>query len=210
MTEPTTEEKIQLLVRSVLEAVDARLDAVRHELAHFSSEVERRHHEVLESVAALEARVATMDGHDQLAAEVNRLHEAVESLRRAGSAPAVVETLTVAAAMPAPTPESLHAPEPAVTTGSHRISKEDLDEISRPLVTHITTQVPVVPDPHDHHEPLPHRPVTVPPSVAPRFGTMTNGDTPPTPSGDDPIDLDQLTSLLNERLGHLSLPVRPD
>ena len=60
VTEPTTDEKIELLVRSVLEAVDARLDAVRHEIAGFAADVEQRHHHVLESVAALDARVSAL------------------------------------------------------------------------------------------------------------------------------------------------------
>ena len=54
MSEPS-DEKIELLVRSVLTAVDARLVGVRDEIQAVASDVERRHQEVLAAMQALEA-----------------------------------------------------------------------------------------------------------------------------------------------------------
>jgi hypothetical protein len=201
MTEPTTEAKIELLVRSVLEAVDARLGAVRHEIVAFSNDVEQRHHHLLESIASLDARITELAQHTavgtdehavaHLAGELERVRLRVDSLAFRDGASKVPGADAVH-----------HSLEPsATTTGSHQITREELDEISRPFVTRITTQVPIVPDPNGHHEPVEHLPVTVPPAVTPHFGA---------PPADDAIDLDQLTSLLNERLGSLTLPTRPD
>lgn len=233
MTEPTTEAKIELLVRSVLEAVDARLDAVRHEIAAFSSDVEQRHHHLLESMAALDARITELAARPagttdarviaQLSGELDRLAMRVDSLALRGQAPAPAETPVVAPRVP--TAEAPHAiAEPtAVTTGTHQITREELDEISRPIVTRITTQVPIVPDPTGHHEPLEHLPLTVPPLATPHFAapqstaaddtnaaTADPAGTDAPAAADDAIDLDQLTSLLNARLGSLTLPTRHD
>jgi hypothetical protein len=239
MTEPTTDDKIQLLVRSVLEAVDTRLDAVRHEIATFSSDVEQRHHHLLESMAALDARITELAGAAsspdgtalaQLTADVDVLRRRVDSVAPAttspappaGPSPESAAPLEVTVAGTAPT-----LPASAVVTGTHQITREELDEISRPIVTHITTQIPVVPDPTGPHEPLEHMPLRVPPMVAPHFGTASPapasatdtlpgsaspGDATTTEpaTADDEIDLDQLASLLNARLGSLSLPTRPD
>lgn len=60
MHDPTTDEKIQQLVQAVLQAVDTRLDGIRHEMAQFGDDVERRHHEVLTTIAALEQRIDAM------------------------------------------------------------------------------------------------------------------------------------------------------
>ena len=61
-------------------------------------------------------------------------------------------------------------------------------------------------------------PLTVPASVVPTFAPAhdstahdsTAHDSDAVASGEDSIDLDQLASLLNERLGSFSLPMRPD
>ncbi|MBI4932695.1 MAG: hypothetical protein HY828_02380 [Actinobacteria bacterium] len=233
MTEPTTEEKIQLLVKSVLEAVDARLDTVRHELATFSNDVEQRHHQLLESMAALDARITELAAGPtsppdaaataRLTADLEALRLQVESLasRPAPAPPAALADAPAPAAALVLAPAAEVAPDvpepadPAVVTGSHQITREELDEISRPIVTHITTQVPVVPDPTKHHDPVEHMPLRVPPMVTPHFGTPhaapvadEHGDVA-APAGDE-IDLDQLASLLNARLGSLSLPTRHD
>ena len=60
MSDPT-DEKIELLVRSVLAAVAARLVEVRTEIASLASEVDRRHREVL-------ARLDAMEHHSALPA----------------------------------------------------------------------------------------------------------------------------------------------
>jgi hypothetical protein len=57
MNEPSMDDKIHQMVTAVLEAVDARLDAIRHELVQFASDADQRHHDVLGTVAELRRRV---------------------------------------------------------------------------------------------------------------------------------------------------------
>jgi len=57
MNEPSMDDKIQQLVTAVLEAVDARLDGIRHELVQFAADADHRHHDVLGTVAALQRQV---------------------------------------------------------------------------------------------------------------------------------------------------------
>lgn len=210
MTEPTTEQKIELLVRSVLEAVDARLDTVRHEMAVSAAEADRRHHDVLAAIADLDERLTAMADSSTISRpELDALARDVAELRSS-----VAPSATVRTSPP---------PDPATTTGSHPVLPESFEELSRPIVTHITTQVPIVPEPshldhpsgydHEGAEHAPHLPLTVPPPVAPHF----HDEPPVSPApddgeeqGDGGIDLDQLTSLLTERLGSLSLPVPTD
>jgi hypothetical protein len=211
MSDATTDEKIEQLVRSVLEAVDARLDAVRHEVAGFAADVEQRHHEVLATVASLDERIDALrrqaDDVTALQRELDRLGARVAALDHA--APAAAHSTLIAprrASMPEP---FLQTPidSPAEVTGEIHIGQAELDEISKPLVTpHITTQVPMISDPNGHHhEPVEHMPLTIPPPVAPTFEATADTD-----AGEDHIDLDQLASLLNERLGHFSLPGTSD
>ncbi len=200
MNEPTTDEKIQQLVRAVLDAVDSRLDGVRHELAVFAGDVERRHHQVLDVIAAMESRVDRLERaeHDHTAATASasdldgRLEHLQTRLDR-------LET-------------DAHA---AMTAAAHAT---DLAEISKPLYsgTHVTTQLPIVTDPAIHEITS----LTIPPAVPttmtpspPLPATPTVAPTATAPENDDitdEIDLEQLTNLLNERLGHLELPTRPE
>jgi hypothetical protein len=213
MSEATTDDKIEQLVRSVLEAVDVRLDAVRHEVAGFAADVEQRHHEVLATVASLDERLDALrrqaDDVAALQQELDRLGARVAAMDHASSG--AVQSPLIAprrASMPEP---FLQAPidSPAEITGEIHIGQAEFDEISKPLVTpHITTQVPMVPDPNSHHhEPVAHMPLTVPPPVTATFVAHDDADAD---AREDHIDLDQLASLLNERLGHFSLPGTPD
>jgi hypothetical protein len=61
MNEPSM-DKVQQLVTAVLEAVDARLDGIRHELVQFASDADQQHHDLLGMIASLDRRV------DELAA----------------------------------------------------------------------------------------------------------------------------------------------
>jgi hypothetical protein len=210
MSEATTDDKIEQLVRSVLEAVDVRLDAVRHEVAGFAADVEQRHHEVLATVASLDERLDALrrqaDDVAALQQELDRLGARVAAMDHASSG-AVPSTLIAPrrASMPEPFLQApIDSPE---ITGEIHIGQAEFDEISKPLVTpHITTQVPMVPDPNSHHhEPVAHMPLTVPPPVTPTFVATADAG-----AHEDQIDLDQLASLLNERLGHFSLPGTPD
>jgi hypothetical protein len=181
MSEPTTDEKIQQLVRSVLQAVDTRLDAVRHDLAVYAAEEEQRHHQVLGTIASLERRLGDLERADtarrssssNIQERLDEMNERIDRLARPGAAPTPSVTGTHDVVPPAP----------------------DLDRISRPLFQgpHVTTQVPVVPPLHAHDE------MASPPPVP-----------PPADEAEPEIDIDRLTTLLSEKLGHLSLQPRPE
>lgn len=190
MSEPSTDEKIQQLVRSVLQAVDARLDAVRHDLAAFAAEEEQRHHQVLGTISSLERRVSDLEHADttrrtssnNIQERLDEMNLRIDALARPGASP------------------------PVDVTGAHeRVSPPpDLDRISRPLFQgpHVTTQIPVVPalDLHDAPHDTPPPPPAPPPAPA----------TEATDEGEPEIDMDRLTALLSEKLGHFSLQPRPD
>jgi hypothetical protein len=190
MSEPTTDEKIQQLVRSVLQAVDTRLDAVRHDLAVYAAEEEQRHHQVLGTIASLERRLGDLERADtarrssssNIQERLDEMNERIDRLARPGAAPAPSVTGTHDVVPPAP----------------------DLDRISRPLFQgpHVTTRVPVVPplSAHDEMAPPP-APPSVPPAALP--AVPQPGD-----EAEPEIDIDRLTALLSEKLGHLSLQPR--
>jgi hypothetical protein len=208
MNEPTTDEKIQQLVRAVLEAVDSRLDGVRHELAVFAGDVERRHHQVLDVIAGMEQRVAHLErvqGDAVVTAATagtlaDRLEHLQTRLDRLETDAHAAMTAAATAADQAHHAQAAHA--------------ADLAEISKPLYagTHITTQLPIVTDPAIQQITSLPIPPAVPPTMTPP--TMTPTTVTPTVMATDDItddiDLEQLTKLLNERLGHLELPTRPD
>ncbi|MEN9643975.1 MAG: hypothetical protein RL238_644 [Actinomycetota bacterium] len=184
MSEPSTDEKIQQLVRSVLLAVDSRLDAVRHELAVHAAEEEQRHHQVLGTIASLERRLSDLERSD-----ATRRTSSTNVLERLDELNVRIDMLAQHGA----------APPPAVT-GTHEVvpPAPDLDRISRPLfqAPHVTTQVPIVP------------PITVEaePEPAPAPAVEPAPDAEPEPE----IDVDRLTALLSEKLGHFSLSPRTD
>ncbi len=196
MSEPSTDEKIQQLVRSVLQAVDARLDAVRHELAAFAAEEEQRHHQVLGTIASLERRVSDLERADStrrtssnnIQERLDEMNLRIDAIARAGATP------------------------PVDITGAHeRVAPPaDLDRISRPLFQgpHVTTQVPVVPALDLHDEPY-----ESPPEPAHDTTPMPPPPSPPAPpveEDESEIDMDRLTALLSEKLGHFSLQPRPE
>ncbi|MFM2077273.1 MAG: hypothetical protein RJA49_1163, partial [Actinomycetota bacterium] len=151
MSEPTTDEKIQLLVRSVLEAVDSRLDAVRHEVAAFAADVEERHQQLLGTVAEIDRRIATLEraehpDHTSATGVTERLDEMsarLELLARAATDRAPQPATTGAETR---TPSTVVAPVTPLPTAvpAHDLSRpSDLSAISRPLIdhAHVTTQV---------------------------------------------------------------------
>jgi hypothetical protein len=187
MTEPTTDEKIQMLVRSVLEAVDARLETVRHEMTTLTA-----------TLASVEQRIAALsvdNGEPATSGLDAALVDRVAALeRRLGD----LQTAAPSGTSPAP------------NDAAHDTS--DLSELARPLMVHghITTQVPIVPDHMAIAEPMPAPAPAMPsPTLQPMsFAPAPAAPPAPEPASaiDDQIDIERLTSLLSERLGHLSLP----
>lgn len=217
------EEKIQLLVKAVLDAVDARLDTIRHDLAQFSADVERRHHETIIAVAALERRVDHLEqiGADQAGA-ASSVRERLAHL---------VERIDALEATAARAPREAAPEQPAA----------DYSTLSRPLYKGpITSQLPVVTDPAIHELVAPPIPPAVPPTMRPSaHGTGHPLPTPPmfrtvepttretavtappaapitqpgaTGPADDTgeIDVERLTRILDEKLSHLHLPIHDE
>lgn len=221
------EEKIQQLVKAVLDAVDARLDTIRHDLAQFSADVERRHHETIIAVAALERRVDHLEqlGADQ-AATAGPVKDRLMNLQER------VDALESAAAR---TPKEPATEPPAA----------DYSTLSRPLYQGpITSQLPEVTDPAIHELVAPPIPPAVPPTMGPsahgtghplptppmfrtvepttRETALTATAQPAAPAPAQPttaaaptddtgeIDVEQLTRILDEKLSHLHLPIHDE
>jgi hypothetical protein len=149
MDEQTNDDATAQLVHAVLQAVESRLDAVRHDVTAYASEVERRHHDTLAAVAAMERRIADLER-----AEQHRRSTASTVAERLDDMSARLDTLSQAAidrmaptpTAGMPTPDSL----PQLDAAGHEVaSAGDLSSISKPLLdpTQITTQVPIVTDP---------------------------------------------------------------
>lgn len=212
----TTDEKIHQLVGAVLEAVDERLDRMRHELAEHSSDVERQHHQVLATIAALTARVDQLstraspppatreqpvpDNADRMEQATKVLIDRIESSQR-NLMSATNQRLTqmnerleelrsrfdAPPARPVvPDAPPTIAPNPSPPLASRiagplpHLTNAEFDQISRPLIS------------HNH--------------IA---NHVTSQVAVPAPAADGAIDMDRLTSLLTEKLGHLALPSRP-
>jgi hypothetical protein len=268
MNEPTM-DKVQQLVTAVLEAVDARLDGIRHELVQFAADADQRHHDVLGTVATLSRRVDELAARPAPAAATNEPHQGVADLneRMAQATKILVERIEAAhheAAMatdrkvahlaeqleavramatatlahatpsvPAPRPvvaassavpqaaatpsSNEHAPAPAmsgsfgpVTGQLPHLNEDALAEISRPLFGsgHVTGSTPPVTDSARVQQ------VTappIPPIVAPTMNHSGHSPgVPPAHAAHEDIDIARLTSLISEKLDHLSLPNRPE
>ncbi|MFZ4718857.1 MAG: hypothetical protein ACOYMR_05505 [Ilumatobacteraceae bacterium] len=207
MNEPTTDEKIQHLVRAVLEAVDSRLASVRHELADFAADVEHQHHQILSSIAALERRVEHLEQLD-----VERAGATAGARERLLELQSRLTHLEQDVAHPADAPGVAAAPaDPAHTS--------DLSELSRPLYApgHATRELPIVTDPAIRRITAPPIPPTVAPVMAPtpRIDEPTPAALAPTPTDatadiTDDIDIERLKRILDERLSHLTLPHPPE
>ena len=57
VTDTSADEKIELLVRSVLEAVDARLAEVRQEVHNLGADFEQGHQNVLQQIQDIEDQI---------------------------------------------------------------------------------------------------------------------------------------------------------
>lgn len=218
MTEPS-DDKIELLVRSVLAAVDARLVEIRSEIQSVAADVEQRHREVLTHIHDLEHRWiagAGDSGHaaaggDPLAARMEQatqvLLERIEAMHqrntmatneRFGLINQALEQLNSGTLVPA-----------AVA-----VPMASLDGMNAPLrVGPPTGQVPIAP-----HVPTLVTLPPIPPLTTPVAATidtplntpLTTAATATAPSethsDSEQIDMNRLADLLSEHLGHISLP----
>jgi uncharacterized protein YoxC len=97
MNEPSM-DKVQQLVTAVLEAVDARLDGIRHELVQFAADADQRHHDVLGMVASLDRRVDELASRPAPVAAAAEPHQSVADLneRMAQATKILVERMEAA------------------------------------------------------------------------------------------------------------------
>ena len=215
VSERSADEKIELLVRSVLEAVDARLAEVRHEMHQLGIDVDQRHQEVLQRVEDIERRLERRSveagpaaGADGLAVRMEQatqvLLERIEAMHQRNTMAtnerfalldAAVEQLSSHATTssvtsepdPASVPSTATSTATSAATSTATSAMPRLDAMNSPFrMAPITTEHPVMATP----PPLQHAAVA-------------------TAVPDDQIDIDQLADLLTERLSQMSLPPRP-
>ena len=226
MTDPS-DEKIEVLVRSVLAAVDARLAEVRHEFQTLAAETELRNGEVLARLQALELRretqpaengSAVIDG-DQLGARMEQatqvLLERIEAMHQRNtmatnerfaeinialgqlSSGGLVSTEAAEVTTPV-----LPVPPAAPELTTERTASPAATAVTNPSLDAMDAPFQAGPD----TDQLPvvatlSSPVTLPP-----IPPITSA--PPREPNDEPvepIDMSRLADLLSERLGSLSL-----
>jgi hypothetical protein len=216
MSDTTNDEKIQQLVRSVLEAVDARLAGVRAEMLAAASDVQHRHQQLLDTVVALQQRVDTLNQQRTsqdatiatLRSEIAALHAttiAAPPPTHAGPPPSAAD----------PSPEPWRpAPRSAEPAGlePHHEPPFDLSSFTRPLMNdvHVTSQLPIVPmiEPMSFDDRLA-------PAPAPHDVLVERDDreavdwanaSAESQAAEEMIDLERLTRLLSDKLEHITLP----
>lgn len=216
MADPT-DEKIELLVRSVLAAVDARLVEVRSEIQAVAAETEQRNRDVIARLQELELRLDTratalgstppygdlvgarMEQATQVLLErIEAMHQrntlaTNERFAQIDNALGQLSSSSLIPESPAPAP----AAEAAAAIAPPAVITPSLDAMSAPLrVGPPTGQVPVAASPTSA--------ITLPPIPA-----LTSAP-PREPSGEPtaPIDMSRLAEMLSEPLGTLSLPIQ--
>lgn len=195
MAEPS-DEKIRLLVRSVLAAVDARLVEIRAEIRAVSTDVEQRHHEVLTHIHDLEHRWAASAGEaatggDPLAARMEQatqvLLERIEAMHQRNTMATNERFTLINLAL-----EQLNSG--ALVPAAAAIPMASLDGTNAPLrVGPSTGAVPIAA----------HVPTTFTLPPISRLAAATASAE--YDSDSEPIDMARLADLLAERLGHISL-----
>ena len=121
MSTPSPDDKILQLVKAILDAVDTRLAAVRQEFAGAVQQMEQRHRQVLDALAAFDRRINALQSPTSTAAP----RSTASTASTAGAAPASVPTLR--ADTPAPGAAAAPAPAAAATQGD----SIDLTEVAR-------------------------------------------------------------------------------
>lgn len=235
MADPT-DEKIELLVRSVLAAVDARLVEVRSEIQAVAVETEQRNREVLARLQALELRWETraaetgsvaLDG-DLLGARMEQatqvLLERIEAMHQRNTmatnerfaqinnALGQLSGIALAPSAPVGAPAPLTHVAPAASAPAAP-SAPAVSAPSAPTPAFTPTTRPSLDAMNAPFQVGPisdEMPVaaTLPSSITlPPIPPLTSAP-PSEPNGEpaEPIDMSRLAEMLSERLGSLSLP----
>ena len=190
VTDASADEKIELLVHSVLEAVDARLAAVRQEVHQLGAEIEERHQDVLRQIQDIERRlerraVEPVVGADTLAA---RMEQATQVL---------LERI-----------EAMHQRDTMATNERLAVLDEAVEKLSGSAVSAPVASPAMLPRLDVMNAPFRLPPITTEQPVlatAPSAQSIAVAAVAP----DDEIDIDQLADLLTARLGQMSLAPRP-
>ncbi|MEI8239517.1 MAG: hypothetical protein WCI22_08860 [Actinomycetota bacterium] len=204
MSESTNDDKIQQLVRSVLEAVDARLAGVRAEMSAAANDVQHRHAQLLDTIVALQQRVDT--GARQREAQDATIASFRAELDRLKAMP------------PAPPAPTTHAPAPATTTAPEPTMPTptppmDLSQFTRPLMAdgYHTAPIPLVamiepvsPNDAAPQHALEHHDVLV--DLDERRDVAWAAASADAQADSEMIDLERLARLLGDKLDHLELP----
>lgn len=183
MAEPS-DDKIELLVRSVLAAVDARLAEIRTEIKAVSTEVGQRHREVLTHIRDLEHRWEgnagetgnAAAGGDPLAA---RMEQATQVL---------LERI-----------EAMHQRNTMSTNERFALVNHALEQLNSGTLIPAAAAIPMASLDG----------VNAPLRVGPPTGRVPIAAATPSAeyaSESEPIDMNRLADLLSERLGQISLP----
>jgi hypothetical protein len=210
MSDPTMDDKIQQLVRSVLEAVDSRLSSVRAEMLAAGNDVQHRHQQLLDTVVALQQRVDTLGQQrsvqDRTIAE---LRGEIAALRAMPSPATVVGTTADRPFVYRPDAAEPLGVEPS-TVESHPDAPLDLSSFTRPLMpqVHVTSQLPIVPmiEPVsvDEQRETAHHDVMV--ERGDREAVEWAESSADSQADHEMIDLERLTRLLSDKLEHITLP----
>lgn len=235
MADPT-DEKIELLVRSVLAAVDARLVEVRSEIQAVAVETEQRNREVLARLQALELRWETraaetgsvaLDG-DLLGARMEQatqvLLERIEAMHQRNTMAtnerfaqinnALGQLSGIALAPSAPV--GAPAPSTHVAPAASAPAAPSAPAVSAPSAPTPAPAPTIRPSLDAMDAPFQVGPITdempvaatLPSSITlPPIPPLTSAP-PSEPNGEpaEPIDMSRLAEMLSERLGSLSLP----
>ncbi len=209
VSELTTDQKIEQLVRSVLSAVDTRLGEVRDEMQALAADVELRHQALLLHLQELESRLeagttdAVPSSGDPLAARMEQatqvLLERIEAMHQRNTIATNERFASLSAAI-----DHLRGNPiaPLVTVPL----LPSLDEMNAPLrvpsSATVTGQIPVL-APAAALTTAPTPTTAAAPATTPAAAETA---APSAPAGSEPIDLGKLAELLSERLGHLNLP----
>ena len=213
MVETTTDAKIEVLVRSVLEAVDMRLSTVRHEMVALTVEAERRHQEILDSMAAVKRRfeqaqaTAAQDDIDQMSRRMEqgtqRMMERVEALHNQNADATMARIVALEAALAELRAAPVAATRAALTA-----------DITGPLPRFVAFVEPQIePAPVDLPAEQPVEEHVAVPTEQPVEEHVDEIDavTAEAPADDfGEIDIERLTALLSARLENLQLPINVD
>jgi hypothetical protein len=222
MSEPSMDDKIERVVRSLLEAVDLRLAEVRLEMEGLAQQVAQRDAELTRRLTELDQRIerqlgdprAQATGTDPLAARMEQATQVLLERIEAMHQRTTIATNARLANMHAMIDQLRDGQLTTVAANAPQLLS-GLDAMSAPLrVGPITAQQPLVAPvtpvlgPIGGPSRIPALPEPIQPSPSLTSAIPEPAQAPAAPDGDG-IDLGRLADLLSERLGHLDLPTSP-